>query len=83
VGPPDPHPDCVPTHQVLPGPSSMWDHWIHTPPVPIPLWPHQAPVLQVFCMVTPPGSCMAGHHMNAPNLLKRHRQTGQDAKGVT
>jgi hypothetical protein len=46
------------------------------------LGPNQAPTLQACQINTLPGSC-SGRHWRAPNLPKRHRQTGLDAKEVT
>jgi hypothetical protein len=73
------------------GPGSAWDHQIHAPLVFLPFrpaglpapWAHQAPALHTCWIATAPGPHRAGHHRKAPNLPKRHRQTGKDSKGVT
>jgi hypothetical protein len=66
-------------------------HWAPAPcettispakPGSTPLRLHQATALHACQITAPPGS-RSGHHKWAPNLPKRHRQTGLDAKGVT
>jgi hypothetical protein len=63
-----------PTPQALLAPSSMWDDWIHAPLGSLPLGSCRAPAQTGF---------HSGCYRRAPNLPKRHRQTGLDAKGVT
>jgi hypothetical protein len=65
-----------------PGTSSAWDSHIPTLRGYLPLGLHQATALQACQITIPPGS-YSGCHRRAPNLPNRHRQTGQDAKGVT
>jgi hypothetical protein len=80
LGPAGSLPLCIPSPQgQAPAP---WDSRIPQPTrIPAP-WVEPGPSSAGFQIITPPGSSL-GHHRRAPNLPKRHTQTGLDAKGVT
>jgi hypothetical protein len=88
----------IPTRSHAPqaplGPSFTLHYWIPAPPgspapwallVPSYAWDCQAPLGPISTGFLDSSSIMPLHgslHRRAPNLPKRHRQTGQDAKGV-
>jgi hypothetical protein len=92
---PEACPTWITTHEALletcstriPTPWNQARAWRETatspsPPGNPPLGPNQASLLQACQITTPPSSYSSGH-WRAPNLPKRHTQTGLDAKGVT